>query len=86
MCKMVFVLFCLYLPRDHFAYSLTTTNAFEFDNLLLDFVPAAEDWLNPSAVLEAFEARAARISVSCAKNLLKFDSQEQGTCNISVRQ
>lgn len=59
---------------------------FEFDNLLLDFVPAAEDWLNPSAVLEAFEARAARMSVSCAKNLLKFDSQEQGTCNISVRQ
>ncbi|GAU24522.1 hypothetical protein TSUD_156340 [Trifolium subterraneum] len=35
-------------------------------------VQKAEDWLNPNAVLGAFEARAARKSVACAKNLSKF--------------
>lgn len=40
---------------------------------------AAEDWLKPSAVLEAFEARSARMSVACAKNLSKFENQEEGT-------
>lgn len=39
----------------------------------------AEDWLNPDAVLEAFEARALRMAVTCAKNLSKFENQEQGT-------
>lgn len=38
----------------------------------------AEDWLNPGSVLEAFEARALRMAVACAKNLSKFESQEQG--------
>ncbi|KAG6606191.1 Peroxisomal acyl-coenzyme A oxidase 1, partial [Cucurbita argyrosperma subsp. sororia] len=28
-----------------------------------------EDWLNPSIVLEAFEARSAKMSVECAKRL-----------------
>ncbi|KAL0324501.1 UNVERIFIED_CONTAM: Peroxisomal acyl-coenzyme A oxidase 1 [Sesamum calycinum] len=32
----------------------------------------SEDWLKPGQVLEAFEARAARMSVSCARNLSKF--------------
>ncbi|CAN6814122.1 hypothetical protein HID58_051951 [Brassica napus] len=38
----------------------------------------AEDWLNPAMVLEAFEARALRMAVSCANNLSKFENQEQG--------
>lgn len=39
---------------------------------------AAEDWLNPGMVLEAFEARALRMAVTCANNLSKFENQEQG--------
>lgn len=39
---------------------------------------AAEDWLNPSIVLEVFEARSARMSVECAKKLSKFTNQEEG--------
>ncbi|KAK4389543.1 Peroxisomal acyl-coenzyme A oxidase 1 [Sesamum angolense] len=38
----------------------------------------AEDWLKPGQVLEAFEARAARMSVSCARNLSKFANPEEG--------
>ncbi|KAF7810081.1 peroxisomal acyl-coenzyme A oxidase 1-like [Senna tora] len=41
-------------------------------------VQKAEDWLRPNVVLEAFEARAARMSVACAKNLSQFTNQEQG--------
>jgi acyl-CoA oxidase len=41
-------------------------------------VQKAEDWLNPDVVLEAFEARALRMAVTCAKNLSKFENQEQG--------
>ncbi|TMW88724.1 hypothetical protein EJD97_018193 [Solanum chilense] len=41
-------------------------------------VEQAKDWLKPSAILEAFEARAARMSVSCAQSLSKFDYPEEG--------
>ncbi|KAL1211138.1 putative peroxisomal acyl-coenzyme A oxidase 1.2 [Cardamine amara subsp. amara] len=41
-------------------------------------VQKAEDWLNPSMVLEAFESRALRMAITCAKNLSKFENQEQG--------
>ncbi|KAH7549643.1 hypothetical protein JRO89_XS13G0060300 [Xanthoceras sorbifolium] len=41
-------------------------------------VQRAEDWLMPSAILEAFEARATRMSVACARNLSKFTNQEDG--------
>ncbi|RID69711.1 hypothetical protein BRARA_C01789 [Brassica rapa] len=41
-------------------------------------IQKAEDWLNPAMVLEAFEARALRMAVSCANNLKKFENQEQG--------
>lgn len=37
------------------------------------------DWMKPSAIVEAYEARAARMSVACAKRLSKFDNQEEGT-------
>ncbi|CAH9120055.1 unnamed protein product [Cuscuta europaea] len=43
-------------------------------------VQQANDWQNPSAVLEAFEARAARMAVSCAKNINKFAIKEEGFC------
>ncbi|CAI8609564.1 unnamed protein product [Vicia faba] len=46
-------------------------------------VQKAEDWLNPSAVLGAFEARAARKSVACAKNLSKFSNPEEGFLELS---
>lgn len=46
---------------------------------LLDVTRAAKDWMNPSAVLEAYEARAARMIVSCAKNLNNFANSEDGT-------
>ena len=39
----------------------------------------AEDWLKPNIVLEAFEARAARMSVACAQALGKFANPEEGT-------
>ncbi|GFQ07027.1 peroxisomal acyl-coenzyme a oxidase 1 [Phtheirospermum japonicum] len=44
----------------------------------------AEDWLKPSQVLEAFEARAARMSVSVAQNLRKFTNFEQGFAELSA--
>lgn len=47
--------------------------------LVLFIVRVAEDWLNPDAVVEAFEARALRMAVTCAKNLSKFENPEQGT-------
>ncbi|KAH1223517.1 Peroxisomal acyl-coenzyme A oxidase 1 [Glycine max] len=41
-------------------------------------VEKAEDWLKPNVVLEAFEARASRMSVACAQNLSKFANPEEG--------
>ena len=50
--------------------------------LLLTWLPicpyAAEDWLKPENVLEAFEARSLRMSVSCAKKLSEFSNPEEG--------
>ena len=46
-------------------------------NIMLVLFPAAEDWLKPNVVLEAFEARAARICVACAQNLSKFSNPEE---------
>ncbi|XP_068635662.1 peroxisomal acyl-coenzyme A oxidase 1-like [Aristolochia californica] len=43
-----------------------------------------EDWLNPAVVLEAFEARAARLSVACAKNINMAASPEEGFADISA--
>ncbi|KAK9274523.1 hypothetical protein L1049_021772 [Liquidambar formosana] len=47
-------------------------------------VQKAEDWLQPSVVMEAFEARAARMSVACAQNLSKFASPEEGFAELSA--
>ncbi|CAI9771569.1 unnamed protein product [Fraxinus pennsylvanica] len=44
----------------------------------------AVDWLKPSVVLEAFEARAARMSVACARNLSKFTNPEEGFAELSA--
>ncbi|KAM5558900.1 hypothetical protein ABKV19_020518 [Rosa sericea] len=46
-------------------------------------VQKAEDWLNPSVILEAFEARAIRLSVACAENLTKFATPLQGFSELS---
>ena len=45
-------------------------------------INAAEDWLKPSVVLEAFEARSARMCVACAKILSKFENPEDGMFSI----
>ncbi|XP_019156633.1 PREDICTED: peroxisomal acyl-coenzyme A oxidase 1 isoform X2 [Ipomoea nil] len=47
-------------------------------------VQQAKDWLKPSAVLEAFEARAARMSISCARNVSKFANPEDGFAELSA--
>lgn len=39
---------------------------------------SAEDWLKPNVVIEAFEARAARMSVAVAQNLSQFSNPEEG--------
>ncbi|KAK9698815.1 hypothetical protein RND81_08G133000 [Saponaria officinalis] len=44
----------------------------------------AEDWLNPDAVIEAFEARSLRMSVACAQNLRSFSNQEEGFQELSA--
>ncbi|XP_030513311.1 peroxisomal acyl-coenzyme A oxidase 1 [Rhodamnia argentea] len=43
-----------------------------------------EDWLKPDVVLEAFEARALRMSVACAQNLSKFSNPEEGFAELSA--
>uniref|UniRef100_A0A804QZK5 Acyl-coenzyme A oxidase n=1 Tax=Zea mays TaxID=4577 RepID=A0A804QZK5_MAIZE len=40
-------------------------------------VSSAEDWLNPDAIQEAFEARALRMAVNCAQNISQAASQEE---------
>ncbi|KAL6585814.1 acyl-coenzyme A oxidase [Orobanche minor] len=47
-------------------------------------VERAEDWLKPTQVLEAFEARATRMSVSVAQNLRKFTNPEEGFAELSA--
>ncbi|KAL2233012.1 peroxisomal acyl-coenzyme A oxidase 1 [Sesamum indicum] len=47
-------------------------------------VKQAEDWLNCDQVMEAFEARAARMSVSCARNLSKYANPEEGFAELSA--
>ncbi|KAG0457272.1 hypothetical protein HPP92_022123 [Vanilla planifolia] len=46
-------------------------------------VRKAEDWLNPSVILEAFEARAVRLAVNCAQNISKASSVEEGFAELS---
>ncbi|XP_061337008.1 peroxisomal acyl-coenzyme A oxidase 1-like isoform X2 [Gastrolobium bilobum] len=47
-------------------------------------VQKAEDWLKPNVVLGAFEARAAKKSVACAKNLTNFTNPEEGFQELSA--
>ncbi|KAK4801162.1 hypothetical protein SAY86_021649 [Trapa natans] len=46
-------------------------------------VQRAEDWLKPNVVLQAFEARAARMSVACAEKLSEFANPEEGFAELS---
>ncbi|KAB5564108.1 hypothetical protein DKX38_004162 [Salix brachista] len=47
-------------------------------------VQTAEDWLKPSVMLEAFEARSARMCVDRAQNLSKFANPEDGFAELSA--
>ncbi|XP_052171514.1 peroxisomal acyl-coenzyme A oxidase 1-like [Diospyros lotus] len=47
-------------------------------------VGTAEDWLNPSAVVEAFEVRGIRMSVACAQSLSKLSNPEEGFVELSA--
>ncbi|XP_052307517.1 peroxisomal acyl-coenzyme A oxidase 1-like isoform X2 [Populus trichocarpa] len=47
-------------------------------------VQTAEDWLKPSVMLEAFEARSARMCVARAQNLSKFANPEDGFAELSA--
>ncbi|KAK1272608.1 Peroxisomal acyl-coenzyme A oxidase 1 [Acorus gramineus] len=44
----------------------------------------ADDWLKPSVILEAFEARAARMAIACAKNISKTSGLEEGFSEFSI--
>ncbi|KAJ9556111.1 hypothetical protein OSB04_010725 [Centaurea solstitialis] len=46
-------------------------------------VRTVEDWLNPGAIVEAFEARAARMSVACGRQLAKFENPEEGFAELA---
>ncbi|MQM00172.1 hypothetical protein Taro_032903 [Colocasia esculenta] len=45
---------------------------------------SVEDWLKPSIILEAFEARAFRLAVACAQSISKFESPEAGFAEVSA--
>ncbi|KAI3707375.1 hypothetical protein L6452_25831 [Arctium lappa] len=47
-------------------------------------VRTAEDWLNPGAIVEAFEARSARMVVACGQRLAKFENPEEGFAELSA--
>ncbi|EPS70878.1 hypothetical protein M569_03881, partial [Genlisea aurea] len=47
-------------------------------------VQRSEEWSKPIHLLEAFEARAARMAVTCAQNLSKFPNPEEGFQELSA--
>ncbi|KAI3727446.1 hypothetical protein L6452_16059 [Arctium lappa] len=47
-------------------------------------VQRAEDWLKPDGIVDAFEARAARMAVTCTQQLAKFQDPEQGFSELSA--
>ncbi|KAI3522324.1 hypothetical protein L1887_00014 [Cichorium endivia] len=47
-------------------------------------IQSAGEWLNPDAIVEAFEARAARMAVSCAQRLAKFENPEEGFAELAA--
>nr|XP_043629337.1 peroxisomal acyl-coenzyme A oxidase 1-like isoform X1 [Erigeron canadensis]XP_043629344.1 peroxisomal acyl-coenzyme A oxidase 1-like isoform X1 [Erigeron canadensis] len=47
-------------------------------------VQTAKEWLNPDAIVEAFEARAARMSVRCAQQIAKFENPEEGFAELAA--
>ncbi|KAK9120812.1 hypothetical protein Syun_018429 [Stephania yunnanensis] len=47
-------------------------------------VQKAEDWLKPSTIQEAFEARATRMAVACAQKLSTMPNQEEGFAELSA--
>ncbi|KAM0934278.1 putative acyl-CoA oxidase, acyl-CoA dehydrogenase/oxidase and middle domain superfamily [Dioscorea sansibarensis] len=47
-------------------------------------VQKAEDWLRPSTILEAFEARALRMAITAAKNINQASNPEEGFSALSA--
>ncbi|KAM0061445.1 putative acyl-CoA oxidase, acyl-CoA dehydrogenase/oxidase and middle domain superfamily [Helianthus debilis subsp. tardiflorus] len=47
-------------------------------------VQTAEGWLNPGAIVEAFESRAARMAVRCGRQLAEFENPEEGFAELSI--
>lgn len=47
-------------------------------------VQTAGDWLKPSIILEAFEARSTRMAIAVAKNVSKFANLEEGFAELSA--
>ncbi|XP_076954901.1 peroxisomal acyl-coenzyme A oxidase 1-like [Bidens hawaiensis] len=47
-------------------------------------VQTAKGWLNPGAIVEAFEARAARMVVGCGQRLAEFKTPEEGFAELSI--
>ncbi|KAK8951545.1 Peroxisomal acyl-coenzyme A oxidase 1 [Platanthera zijinensis] len=47
-------------------------------------VQKAEDWLNPSVILEAFEARAVRLAANCAQNISRANTPDEGFSEMSA--
>lgn len=78
------ILKILYKILERYSQCWNTLHHLIFFFSSSEFHPA-EDWLNPSIILEAFEARAARMSVACAKNLSKFANPEEGNLHLVLR-
>ncbi|KAJ9549976.1 hypothetical protein OSB04_022519 [Centaurea solstitialis] len=47
-------------------------------------VQTGEDWVKGDRIVEAFEARAARMAVTCTQHLAKFQDPEQGFSELSA--
>lgn len=47
-------------------------------------IQTAEEWVNPCAIVEAFEARAARMAVRCGQQLAKFSNPEEGFAELAA--
>ncbi|KAL6861361.1 hypothetical protein ACP4OV_017061 [Aristida adscensionis] len=67
-----------YLMQCKSAVNTEDISASMMEIIHLSWLSTAEDWLNPVAIQEAFEARALRMAVNCAQNISQATSQEDG--------
>ncbi|GJR62217.1 peroxisomal acyl-coenzyme A oxidase 1, partial [Tanacetum coccineum] len=64
----------------------TTTYMGRAKTLMLSncVVQTSKGWLNPGAIVEAFEARATRMVVGCGKRLVKYENPDAGFAELSA--